>query len=282
AAPAAGEDSGSVKSVSSTMPMDESQRQGALVIQHRRRRWWKLLRSLDSSIELSQPKHVEFVLELKGLSRQEALVIKACTSDSRNFESACATLVEHYSGVHLRAGRTLLGGPNEDHRRSGKGPRQGSIGERYSRGKGKVFVRKAYIAEDEALAFPEEEGFGDDDNQDIYQETSYPALGDEHGYELRRVCGHVSQEKREHVYTMDPAVMRGTFADEVPQEFNKERKAAAKRVLEATEQAITTVMDQSPGLIKGLKNCTFAVEAVVDPLHGGPPSGDASSSTPAD
>ena len=35
--------------------------------------------------------------------------------------------------------------------------------------------------------------------------------------------------------------MRGTFADEVPQEFNKERKAAAKRILEATEQAFRTV-----------------------------------------
>ncbi|CAE7476606.1 unnamed protein product [Symbiodinium necroappetens] len=207
---------------------------------------------------------------LEGLGPNEALVIKACTSDSRNFESACATLVEHYSGVHLRAGGTLLGGPNEDHRRSGKGPRQGSIGKGYSRGKGKVFVRKAYIAEDEALAFPEEEGFGDDDNQDIYQETSYPALGDEHGYELERVCGHVSQEQREHVYTMDPAVMRGTFADEVPQEFNKERKAAAKRILEATEQAITTVMDQSPGLIKGLKNCTFAVPPRPPSYNGSP------------
>ena len=61
-----------------------------------------------------------------------------------------------------------------------------------------------------------------------------------------RDCGHVSQEKREHVYTVDPAVcsheatdrrgssrstsrtfcrMCGIFVDEVPQEFHRERKA---------------------------------------------------------
>ena len=40
---------------------------------------------------------VELLLELSGISRQEALLVKACTSDSR--ESVCATFVEHYSGA---------------------------------------------------------------------------------------------------------------------------------------------------------------------------------------
>ena len=57
------------------------QRQGALARQggksmlshtSRRRRWWKLLRSLDSSIELSG---VELLPEL------EALIVKACTNE---------------------------------------------------------------------------------------------------------------------------------------------------------------------------------------------------------
>eukprot|EP00439_Symbiodinium_sp_Y106_P012953 s3070_g1.t2 len=39
----------------------------------RRRRWWKLLKSLGSSIELSEPMRVELLLELSGLSRQESL-----------------------------------------------------------------------------------------------------------------------------------------------------------------------------------------------------------------
>ena len=36
----------------------------------RRRRWWKLPKTLDSSIELSEPMRVELLLELAGLSRQ--------------------------------------------------------------------------------------------------------------------------------------------------------------------------------------------------------------------
>ena len=45
---------------------------------------------------------MELLLELSDLSRQESLVIKACTSDSRSFEAVSATLVEHYRGVHLK------------------------------------------------------------------------------------------------------------------------------------------------------------------------------------
>ena len=77
-----------------------------------------------------------------------------------------------------------------------------------------------------------------------------------------RDCGHVSQEKREHVYTIDPSVcpheatdhrgssrttsrtfcrMCGTFVDEVPQDFHRERKAVSEKLLEATEQALPIV-----------------------------------------
>ena len=77
----------------------------------RRRRWWKLLKTLDSSIELSEPVRVELLLELSGLSRQEIIVIKACAPDAKSFESVAATLVEQYSGVHLREGRSQ-GQPN--------------------------------------------------------------------------------------------------------------------------------------------------------------------------
>ena len=48
----------------------------------RRRRWWKLLKTLDGSIELSEPMGVELLLELSGLSRQEIIVIKACAPDA--------------------------------------------------------------------------------------------------------------------------------------------------------------------------------------------------------
>ena len=50
---------------------------------------------IDSSIELSEPMHVELLRELSGPSRQESLVINACTSDPRSFEAVSATVVEH-------------------------------------------------------------------------------------------------------------------------------------------------------------------------------------------
>ena len=59
---------------------------------------------------------VELLLELSGLSRQESLVIKACTSNSKSFEAVAAILVEHYSGVHLKEGRSLGGGTFQDRR----------------------------------------------------------------------------------------------------------------------------------------------------------------------
>ena len=75
----------------------------------RRRRWWKLLRTLDTTIVLSEPMRVELLLELSGLTRQEALVIKACAEDSKNFDAVSRVLVDHYSQVHLREGKTLGG-----------------------------------------------------------------------------------------------------------------------------------------------------------------------------
>ena len=128
----------------------------------RRRRWWKFLRALDSSIELSEPMRVELLLELSGLSRQESLVIKACTSDSRSFQAVGATLVEHYSGVHLREGRSLGGGTFPDRRHASHGARTKSNPKGYGKGKARGFTRRAYFAEDETHptyddAYPQED-----------------------------------------------------------------------------------------------------------------------------
>eukprot|EP00439_Symbiodinium_sp_Y106_P009573 s2309_g1.t1 len=180
----------------------------------RRRRWWKLLKSLDSSIELSEPMRVELLLELSGLSRQESLVIKACTSNPKSFEAIAATLVEHYSGVHLKEGRSLGGGTFQDRRHNshgarnksnpkgyGKGKTKGftrrgggtfqdrrhnSHGARnksnpkgYGKGKTKGFTRRAYIAEDEAQVVYDDAYPQEDEDAEDYDDTSYPAFGDE-------------------------------------------------------------------------------------------------------
>ena len=94
-------------------PGSLARQNGESMLSHvsRRRRWWKLLKTLDGSIESSEPMRVELLLELSGLSRQEIIVIKACAPDAKSFESVAATLVEQYSGVHLCEGRSL-GQPN--------------------------------------------------------------------------------------------------------------------------------------------------------------------------
>ena len=149
----------------------------------RRRRWWKLLKSLDDSIELFEPMRVELLLELSGLSRQESLVIKACTS---NAKSVSAALVEHGSGVHLKEGRSLGGGGTFQDRRhphgsNGTRSRAGSKG--YGKGKGKGFTRRAYIAEDEAQFAYDDAYQQEDEEAEEYDDTSYPAFGDEADYE---------------------------------------------------------------------------------------------------
>ena len=139
----------------------------------RRRRWWNLLKTLDGSIELSEPMRVELLLELSGLSRQEIIVIKACAPDAKSFESVAAALVEQYSGVHLREGRSL-GQPNL--RNSGNlQTRSGRPSGYRPKGKGKTY--KAYTAD----AWYEEDVYyeEDQDQEEDFNEASYQAFDEE-------------------------------------------------------------------------------------------------------
>ena len=70
--------------------------------QHRRR-WWKVLTDLDLSTVLSDGLRMELMLELSGLSRQEVLVVKACTA-TKDFEGVAKVLVDQYLGIYLREG----------------------------------------------------------------------------------------------------------------------------------------------------------------------------------
>ena len=139
----------------------------------RRRRWWKLLKTLDGSIELSEPMRVELLLELSGLSRQEIIVIKACAPDARSFESVAATLVEQYSGVHLREGRSL-GQPNL--RNSGNLQSKSSRPSGYRpKGKGKTY--RAYTAD----AWYEEDPIYEEDQEqeEDFHEASYQVFDED-------------------------------------------------------------------------------------------------------
>ena len=130
----------------------------------RRRRWWKLLKTLDSSIELSEPMRAELLLELSRLSRQEIIVTKACAPAAKSFESVAATLAEQYSGVHLREGRSQ-GQPslrNSGHLQTRSGKPSGY------RPKHKGKTKKPYPAD--AWYYEED---------DYHNEASYQAFEDE-------------------------------------------------------------------------------------------------------
>ena len=114
---------------------------------------------------------VELLLELSGLSRQEIIVIKACAPDAKCFESVAATLVEQYSDVHLREGRSF-GQPNL--RNSGHlQTRSGTPSGYRPKGKGKTY--KAYTAD---AWYGEEDVYyeKDQDQEEDYNEASYPAF----------------------------------------------------------------------------------------------------------
>ena len=68
--------------------------------------------------------------------------MKACAEDSKNFEAVARVLVDHYSGVHLREGKSLGGSssaPRSNFRYTGKGSKP------KGRSKGRAYpaVRKA-------------------------------------------------------------------------------------------------------------------------------------------
>ena len=108
----------------------------------RLRRWWKLLKmTLDKSIVLLEPRRVKLLLELSGLTRQEILVVKACSCDGKSFEAVAAAAVEQYSGVHLREGRTLR---QPDPHKSGQLQPGDGKPPGYRGGKGKGRPYKAY------------------------------------------------------------------------------------------------------------------------------------------
>ena len=117
---------------------------------------------------------VELLLELSGLSRQEIIVIKARAPDAKSFESVAATLVEQYSGVHLREGRSL-GQPNL-HNSGHLQTRSGTPSGYRPKGKGKTY--KAYTAN---AWYYEEDGYceEDQDQEEDYNEASHPAFDEE-------------------------------------------------------------------------------------------------------
>ena len=102
-------------------------------------------------------------------------MIKACAQDIKSFESVARTLIENYSGVHLREGRTLGGGTQGSTTRTPWSRRKGTSKGPSGKSSGKGFSRRAYPAIEEDEEYDEEE-YLEEDSYSYYPEA-YPAMG---------------------------------------------------------------------------------------------------------
>ena len=103
----------------------------------RRRRWWRMISGLDGTTQLSEAMRAELMIELSGITQQEALVVKAISGTPLEFEKVGKTLIEHYGAVRLRGGRPLTSGTPGGYN---KGITKGQ-------GKGKPQWRTGYYAD---------------------------------------------------------------------------------------------------------------------------------------
>ena len=70
----------------------------------RRRRWWKLVNEMDSSIQLSEEIRGDLLLEASGLSKNEKLMVLTSTSNDCSFEKIAVALMEQH-GKEVSASR---------------------------------------------------------------------------------------------------------------------------------------------------------------------------------
>ena len=86
-----------------------SRQDGESVVSYigRRRRWWTLMTQLDPRISLSDSLRAELLLELSGLSRDQQLMVKACSGGAHDFETYAKIMTEHHGLIHLRGNKLL-------------------------------------------------------------------------------------------------------------------------------------------------------------------------------
>ena len=103
----------------------------------RRRRWWKTLKELDPSIQLSEGLRTSMLLDLSGINRQERLMILTSCSNELAFDKIADALVLQHPRIHSR-----------DQRPEGSKPKGGGKGYGgYKGGKGKQ--RYAHLADED-------------------------------------------------------------------------------------------------------------------------------------
>ena len=84
----------------------------------RRRRWWRQVQELDSSMVISDGMRAELLIEAAGLSKQEQLMVRTAAR-TPSFDAYAAVLLEHHGKIHLKDSRSLA--PQQKTTSYGKG-----------------------------------------------------------------------------------------------------------------------------------------------------------------
>ena len=67
----------------------------------RRRRWWKQLKVLDPTIELSSTIRGDLMLESSGLTKVEQLMVLTSAKNEHDFDAVAVALLEQHAKTHL-------------------------------------------------------------------------------------------------------------------------------------------------------------------------------------
>ena len=133
----------------------------------RRRRWWRMISEMDATTQPSELMRCELMIEMSGITQQEALVVKAIAGTPLNFEKVGKTLIEHYGSVHLKGGRSLTSTASAPPKGIPKG-----------KGKGKPTWRSGYFVDaPETNDWYDEDGsYGYDSHYENYAPDEYVGL----------------------------------------------------------------------------------------------------------
>ena len=129
----------------------------------RRCRCWKLLKELDSDIQLSEGHRADMLLDLAGIGRQEKIMIQASIGNVRDFDKVAEALLVQHPRIHLKEKS------KKPVKSKGKGdgkPRKGK-----SRGKGKH--KKGRSSSSNTAHYTEVEEYEDDGDNAVYYADDY-------------------------------------------------------------------------------------------------------------
>ena len=81
----------------------------------RRRRWWRLLTSLDKAAHLSETIRGDLMLEASGLTETQQLMVLTSVNNDRDFDKVAGALLEQSPNAHLGVAKITNSGRRQAH-----------------------------------------------------------------------------------------------------------------------------------------------------------------------